>query len=165
MQTHPASRQVSQRLELKSPDLVFIMPNQQVKEEYAMRRVLALAAGQAACVFRISPTSYYSITSVGPQVPAANTSVCLIKRDQTQLCAYVLNSFYRMGPDGNYSDGPIIQMDRDVAIGGDSGGPWLYGGVAYGIHSGNNEYPVGTKRDVFTPAASLPRMGLSVVTQ
>ncbi len=114
---------------------------------------------------RISPTSYYTITSVGPQVPAANTTVCLIKRDQTQLCGYVLNSYYRMGPDGTYSDGPIIQMDRDLAINGDSGGPWLYGGVAYGIHSGNNQYPVGTYRDVFTPAASLPRMGLSVVTQ
>jgi hypothetical protein len=114
---------------------------------------------------RISPTSYYSITSVGAQVPAANTTVCLIKQDQTQVCAYVLNSYYRMGPDGTYSDGPIIQMDRDLAIGGDSGGPWLYGGVAYGIHSGNNQYPVGTTRDVYTPAASLPRMGISVVTQ
>lgn len=114
---------------------------------------------------RISPTSFYTITSVGAQVPAANTAVCIIKRDQTQLCGYVLNSFYRMGPDGTYSDGPIVQMDRDLAINGDSGGPWLYGGVAYGIHSGNNEYPVGTVRDIYTPAASLPRMGLSVVTQ
>ena len=47
---------------------------------------------------------------------------------------------------------------------GDSGGPWLYGGVAYGIHHGNNEY-VGVIRDYFTPAANLPRMGISVVTQ
>lgn len=114
---------------------------------------------------RISPTSYYAITSVGPQVPAGNTPVCLIKRDQTQACAYVLNSFYRMGPDGTYSDGPYVQMDRDVAIGGDSGGPWQYGGVAYGIHQGNNEYPIGTLRDEYTPAASLPRMGLNVATQ
>lgn len=114
---------------------------------------------------RISPTSYYAITSVGPQVPATNTPVCAIKRDQTQACAYVFNSFYLMGPDGTYSDGPYIQVDRDLAIGGDSGGPWLYGGVAYGLHKGNNEYPVGTYKDSYTPAASLPRMGISVVTQ
>jgi hypothetical protein len=113
---------------------------------------------------RISPTSYYSITSVGPQIPAANTPVCIIKRDQTQLCGYVLNYFYRMGSDGTYSDGPVIQVDRDLAIPGDSGGPWLYGGVAYGIHSGDNQY-AGTTRDVFTSAGSLPQMGLSVVTQ
>jgi hypothetical protein len=52
----------------------------------------------------------------------------------------VLNSFYQMGP-------------------------WLYGGVAYGIHQGNNEYPVGTIHDEYTPAASLPGMGINVVTQ
>lgn len=102
---------------------------------------------------------------MGPQVPATNTPVCAIKRDQTQACAYVFNSFYLMGPDGTYSDGPYIQVDRDLAIGGDSGGPWLYGGVAYGLHKGNNEYPVGTYKDSYTPAASLPRMGISVVTQ
>lgn len=114
---------------------------------------------------RLNPTTYYSITSVGPQVPGANTPVCLIKRDQTQACAYVQGAYYRLGPDGTYSDGPIIQVDRNLAIKGDSGGPWYYGGVAYGIHSGNNEYPIGTKVDAYTPAASLSRMGLSVVTQ
>lgn len=114
---------------------------------------------------RISPTSYYSITSVGPQIPASNTPVCLIKRDQTQACAYVFNAFYLMGPDGTYSNGPYVQVDRDMAIGGDSGGPWLYGGVAYGLHKGNNEYPIGTFKDSYTPVASLPRMGISVVTQ
>ena len=50
-----------------------------------------------------SPPSYYTITSVGPQVPAANTPVCIVKRDQTQVCAYVLNSYYRLGDDGMYS--------------------------------------------------------------
>lgn len=113
---------------------------------------------------RISPTSYYSITSVGPQMPTANTPVCIIKRDQTQLCGYVLNYFYRQDSAGNYSDGPVIQVDRDLAIGGDSGGPWLYGGVAYGVHSGNNTY-AGATHDVFTSAGSLPQMGLNVVTQ
>lgn len=114
---------------------------------------------------RISPTSYYSITSVGPQIPAQNTPVCLIKRDQTQACAYVLNSYYNQGADGTFSDGPYVEVDRDIAIKGDSGGPWQYGGVAYGLHSGNNEFPVGTIRDAYVPAASLPQMGISVVTQ
>lgn len=114
---------------------------------------------------RINATSYYNVTSVGPQIPAAGTYVCIIKRNQTQVCSTVLNHYYRLGNDGTYSDGPNIQMTDDLAIGGDSGSPWLYGGVAYGIHSGKNQYPIGTLRDVYTPAASLPRMGISVVTQ
>lgn len=113
---------------------------------------------------RINATSYYTVTSVGPQIPAANTTVCIIKRNETQVCAYVLNHYYRLGDDGTYSDGPIIQTDRDLTVGGDSGSPWLYGGVAYGIHSGDNTY-AGVVRNVYTPAASLPRMGISVVTQ
>lgn len=113
---------------------------------------------------RISPTSYYSVTSVGPQVPAANTTVCIIKRDETQQCAYILNSFYQMGADGTYSDGPYPQTDRDLTVKSDSGAPWLYGGVAYGIHAGDNDYG-GIWRNYYSPAASLSRMSINVVTQ
>lgn len=114
---------------------------------------------------RISPTSYYTVTSVGPQIPGAGTTICLIKRDDRQLCSRYLNSFYRYDEStGTYADGPNTQLEGDVGVDGDSGGPWLYGGVAYGIHHGDNEY-AGLIRDYFTPAANLPRMGISVVTQ
>lgn len=43
---------------------------------------------------------------------------------------------------------------------------WDYGGKAYGIHSGNMQWEVGgPKYDHYTPAASLPGMGISVVVQ
>ncbi|WP_155884540.1 S1 family peptidase [Actinomadura flavalba] len=42
---------------------------------------------------------------------------------------------------------------------GDSGGPWYYGGTAYGITHG---YFEGTKRSVFTPAVSLRKLGVDV---
>jgi streptogrisin C len=113
---------------------------------------------------RISPTSYYAITSAGPLIPANGTVVCIVKRDQTQPCGYVQTYFYRMGPDGTYSNGPFIQVDRDLAVGSDSGGPWLYGGAAYGVHYGNTLY-AGVNHDFFTSVGALPRMGLSVVTQ
>jgi hypothetical protein len=77
----------------------------------------------------------------------------------------LLNTFYRYDKvSGTYVDGPNAQLEGDVGVDGDSGGPWLYGGVSYGIHHGNNEY-VGVVRDCYTPAANLPRMGISVVTQ
>ncbi len=114
---------------------------------------------------RLTSTSYYTVTSVGPQVPGAGTTICLVKRDERQLCSRYLNSFYRYDENtGTYVDGPNAQLEGNVGVIGDSGGPWLYGGVAYGIHHGNNDY-AGVSRDYYTPAANLPRMGISVVTQ
>ncbi len=114
---------------------------------------------------RLTSTSYYNVTSVGAQMPAAGTTMCLVKRDEQQLCSRILNHFYRYDEvSGTYTDGPNAQLEGDVGVDGDSGGPWLYGGIAYGIHHGNNEY-AGLTRDYYTPAANLPRMGISVVTQ
>lgn len=109
---------------------------------------------------RTSSTSYYTITVVGPQAPAQNTPVCLILKDDRQVCSYVWGTIY-YAP--NNTDGPYIVTDRDQAVGGDSGGPWFYGNTAYGIHQGNYIDPVnGLKYDQYTPAASLPRMGINV---
>lgn len=85
---------------------------------------------------RISPTSFYTISATGPLIPASATPICIIKRNQTQLCATVQTYYYLQAPDGTWTNGPYIQVDRDLAVGGDSGGPWLYGGTAYGIHWG-----------------------------
>lgn len=102
--------------------------------------------------------SWYNITSVGPAAPSAGTTICLIKRDGTQPCSFVKTTDIWFG-----SDGPYTAMDRDTTASSDSGAPWLYGSVAYGIHSGDVETSVGVL-SFFTPASSLPKMGISVVT-
>lgn len=109
---------------------------------------------------RTSATTFYSITAVAPQAPMQNTPVCLILKDDRQVCSYVWGTTYY--PPSN-TDGPYIVLDRDQAVGGDSGGPWFYGNTAYGLHQGNYVDPVnGLKYDQYTPAASLPRMGINV---
>lgn len=111
---------------------------------------------------RLSSTSYYSITSV-PSIDTLYTStpICLIRRDSTQQCAY----FKRLSAYAGGSDGPYVQVDRDISAGGDSGGPWLYGGQAYGIHSGDSPPDAaGLRYSEYTPADSLPRMNIKVLT-
>jgi streptogrisin C len=39
---------------------------------------------------------------------------------------------------------------RNRAIDGDSGGPWWWGNIAYGVHSGRTPHNI-LWRDVFTP--------------
>jgi hypothetical protein len=102
--------------------------------------------------------SWYSITSVGPATPSAGTWICIIKHDGTQPCSAVKTNEIWFG-----SDGPYTAMDRDTTMSSDSGAPWLYGGVAYGVHSGDVETSVGAL-SFFTPASSLPKMGITVAT-
>jgi hypothetical protein len=110
---------------------------------------------------RWTSTSYYTITAIGadPYSLPKGTSICVIKRDETQACGYSLATV-------SYgTDGPYVGMDRNIAVNSDSGAPWLYGGVAYGIHSGDYLYASpSTYYDLFTPASSLPNMGISVLT-
>jgi hypothetical protein len=103
-------------------------------------------------------TSWYSVTSVGPAAPAVGTAICIIRHDGTQPCSYVKTNGIWFG-----TDGPYTAMDRDTTVNSDSGAPWLYGSVAYGIHSGDAETSVGVL-SFFTPAASLSKMGISVNT-
>jgi hypothetical protein len=104
-------------------------------------------------------TSYYAITSTGQLSPPPGTAICVIKRDGTQPCGYASMQIYF-----GTTDGPYTAMDRHITVAGDSGGPWLYGGVAYGIHSGDADLSDGTTRSFFTSVAALPNMGISVVT-
>lgn len=73
------------------------------------------------------------------------------------MCAYVNRVTYFAN-----NDGPYPTLDRDIADGGDSGGPWISGGTAFGIHSGDVIYD-GLRYDFYTPTRSLPRMGINVV--
>lgn len=108
--------------------------------------------------------SFYAITSVAPANPAVNTSACLIKQDGTQACAYVAQ--VATPPSGSY---PTVIMDRVISINGDSGGPWLYGSVAYGIHHGKKCDDAALTvncRSLYSPAANMPAaIGVSVIVQ
>jgi len=111
---------------------------------------------------RTSSTTYYSITSLGEVLPVAGTPICVILKDDRQLCAYP-QSQSAYWPN---NDGPYTVLDRSVADHGDSGGPWLYAGKAYGIHSGNMQWVLnGPKYDHYTPVKSLPKMSINVVLQ
>jgi hypothetical protein len=106
--------------------------------------------------------SYYTITSWSAPYPnpPVNTLICVIKRDGTQPCAYVYNNnVYINGT----VDGPYVWMDRCITQGGDSGGPWLYGSVAYGLHKAET-YNVDRTfcGSMYTPAASLKKMSPNI---
>jgi hypothetical protein len=106
-------------------------------------------------------SSYYTITAwAAPNVPE-NTVVCVIKRDGTQPCAYVYSNNLSLETSTN---GPYVWMDRTITVSGDSGAPWLYNWVAYGIHKSNVCNQTGTFcGSVYTPASSLPNMGINVL--
>ncbi|MEI3614887.1 hypothetical protein [Pseudogracilibacillus sp. SO30301A] len=48
----------------------------------------------------------------------------------------------------------MTAVSRHITSGGDSGGPWFYGGTAYGIHSGYQTIS-NVKRSQFTPAVNM----------
>lgn len=59
----------------------------------------------------------------------------------------------------------LVMMNDYVSWEGDSGGPWFYGGTAYGVHSGRKSTGlIPTKRSLFTPvnATTLGLMNLEL---
>ena len=56
----------------------------------------------------------------------------------------------------------MTAVNSHVTSGGDSGGPWYFGGTAYGIHSGYATIS-GKKRSQFTPATNMQKaVGMKV---
>lgn len=109
-------------------------------------------------------SSFYSITTVAAANVSPNTSACLIKQNGSQVCAWVYE--VATPPGGTYS---AVILDRSVAVKGDSGGPWLYGSIAYGVHQGTKcDDPALTIncKSLYSPAAHMPAvLGVSVITQ
>lgn len=107
-------------------------------------------------------SSYYTITSVAALPIPTRTSICIIKRDGTQPCGLSADYYSPVG-----GGGPIVVMDRYLTVSGDSGGPWLYGSKAYGLHGGpscDDEAKTVNCKSYFSPAASLPKIGVAVIT-
>jgi streptogrisin C len=55
----------------------------------------------------------------------------------------------------------MVATHRHYAQGGDSGGPWYYGGTAFGIHSGWRTINL-LDRSQFTPAGNVNQFGLYI---
>lgn len=109
-------------------------------------------------------TSFYLMTQVGPQSPGPGTSICVVKQNDTQQCAYV--SAAQVPPGGFY---PVVIMDRHITIGGDSGGPWIYSGIAYGTTRGpkcdDQQLTVNCK-STYVPATTMAQViGINVLVK
>lgn len=108
-------------------------------------------------------SSFYGITTVAPQFPTVGSAVCIIKQDGTQPCGRVQRVSYQDG-----AAYPTVFVDRYITAGGDSGGPWLYGSIAYGVHQGQGCEDAAMTLNcasIFSPAATMPEvLGVSVIT-
>jgi len=60
----------------------------------------------------------------------------------------------------------LVQMDAGRAVPGDSGGPYYWGGTAYGLHTGFHYDPIPPfSRDLFSRADRIDdALGVSVAT-
>lgn len=57
----------------------------------------------------------------------------------------------------------LIAMDHRYAAGGDSGGPWFWGGTAYGVHSGwKYDFPSGNYDQYTRIYSTLSELGVSL---
>jgi hypothetical protein len=92
-------------------------------------------------------------------MPAVGTSICKFGRTSGKTCSTVK---YRNVTVGNLKH--MVVMKGNACKPGDSGGPWYYGGTAYGIHTGlvNDG---GTQRCLFTPAYLFQNRGYDVWTR
>lgn len=71
-----------------------------------------------------------------PGRPSNGTKICHFGKTTGASCSTVKDNYVNCDP----SDAPkvygLVQMKHYISAGGDSGGPWYYGGAAYGIHYG-----------------------------
>lgn len=78
-------------------------------------------------------------TSAAMSRPAVGTMICKYGWNTGANCATVK---YRNVTGGTWSDGKarkgLVQMNTGIAKGGDSGGPFYYGGKAYGLTTGGS---------------------------
>ncbi|MER7577268.1 S1 family peptidase [Streptomyces sp. NPDC126514] len=92
-------------------------------------------------------------------MPAVGTSICKYGRTSGKTCSTV--KYRNVSISGLQH---MVIMNGNACQGGDSGGPWYYGGTAYGIHTGLANYD-GTKRCLFTPAYLFQNRGYDVWTR
>ncbi|MFS3127502.1 hypothetical protein ACLM5J_03760 [Nocardioides sp. Bht2] len=87
--------------------------------------------------------SYRTVT--GLSAPANDLRLCKFGRSSNETCDSVRDTTTCRDSYCN-----LVSMDDREAASGDSGGPWYYGTIAYGVHSGYHTHLL-QKRDQFTP--------------
>ncbi|WP_261718230.1 S1 family peptidase [Streptomyces sp. FZ201] len=92
-------------------------------------------------------------------MPAVGTKICKFGLTSGKTCSTV--KYRNVNLDGLLH---MVIMKGNKCQDGDSGGPWYYGGTAYGIHTGLTSYD-GTNRCVFTPAYLFQNKGYDVWTR
>lgn len=92
-------------------------------------------------------------------MPAVGTSICKFGRTSGKTCSTV--KYRNVSISGLQH---MVIMKGNACQGGDSGGPWYYGGTAYGIHTGLANYD-GTKQCMFAPAYLFQNRGYDVWTR
>jgi hypothetical protein len=108
--------------------------------------------------FYASSGGIYLVLSVEPVAGMGfNEEVCFYGRaSNNPACARIVNPSVSCG-----SVGRLVQLDREVAIEGDSGGPWYKGSKVYG-----STYGSCAGQDYFTAADNyFGALGVQVITQ
>jgi hypothetical protein len=83
---------------------------------------------------KFGSTTVQATSAVGRSL-MQNAEICLGKIDGTTRCSIVYTTELSFDDNG-VARGPVVQMREHISVAGDSGGPWMYGNKAYGIHSG-----------------------------
>lgn len=97
-------------------------------------------------------------TAVGS--PRVGIRVCNFGRKSGNKC----DEIYKLNTARGQYQG-MVSTRKHYTTNGDSGGPWYYGGTAYGIHSGYSTISRG-QRSQFSPARNLPSaVGMRVHTK
>jgi hypothetical protein len=101
----------------------------------------------------VTRTFYYNANAKRTQTslwtPRTGVEVCKYGRTSGATC----DTVFRLNNTLNGASG-LVATHRSKLSGGDSGGPWYYGGIAFGISSGYDTITL-IRRDLFTPARNL----------
>lgn len=94
--------------------------------------------------------------------PVDNQYICRFGQKTGAHCSHVYDLSVCVYYDG-YDECRLVRMDNNQADHGDSGGPWYYGGTAYGIHKGSIGSVIGTD-DVWSRVTYLEEaLGVTVM--
>lgn len=112
---------------------------------------------------KFGATNVQATSAVGSSL-MQNAEICLGKINGTTGCAIVYTTSLYFDENG-VARGPVIQMRSHVSDPGDSGGPWMYGSKAYGIHSGwVQSQATGAMFSIFSGIEYLSQLNIRLLT-
>ena len=103
--------------------------------------------------FYASASDYRDVSAIRSTWTMLGSYVCEYGRsNNVRTCNHVVNA---LSVTVNYSLGTVnnlVRVSGDDSIGGDSGGGWSFGTVAWGVHSGSGSGTSSSGSSYFTPA-------------